>query len=124
MQSEIHPEYKEVKATCSCGNTFSVKSTLTEDLSLDICSDCHPFYTGKQKLVDTGGRVERFEKRFGKKSKTPAKEADSPNVTTEDVVESSTEEVSQEEVIVEPSELSTEAPTDDNNLEDPVEETS
>ena len=69
MRQEIHPEYTEIKATCSCGNVIAIKSTLKEDINLDVCSACHPFYTGKQKLVDTGGRVERFEKRFGKKGK-------------------------------------------------------
>ena len=67
MKSDIHPEYKEIKATCGCGNTFALMSTLKDDLSLDICSACHPFYTGKQKIIDTGGRVQRFEERFGKK---------------------------------------------------------
>ena len=69
MQESIHPDYKEIKATCSCGNIIEIKSTLAEDLQLDVCSDCHPFYTGKQKLVDTGGRVDKFRKRFGNKSK-------------------------------------------------------
>ena len=68
MKTGIHPNYQEIKATCSCGNTFTIKSTLAEDLSVDICSACHPFYTGKQKIIDTGGRVQKFEKRFGKKS--------------------------------------------------------
>ena len=67
MLKGIHPEYKEIKASCSCGNVIIVKSTLKEDINLEVCSACHPFYTGKQKLVDTSGRVERFEKRFGKK---------------------------------------------------------
>ena len=67
MKNNIHPQYSEIKATCSCGNSFSVMSTLSEDLSLDICSSCHPFYTGKQKIIDTGGRVQKFEERFGKK---------------------------------------------------------
>ncbi len=69
MQESIHPDYNEIKATCSCGNVIEIKSTLAEDLQLDVCSDCHPFYTGKQKLVDTGGRVDKFRKRFGSKSK-------------------------------------------------------
>ncbi len=73
MRQGIHPEYTEIKATCSCGNIIVVSSTLKEDINLDVCSSCHPFYTGKQKLVDTGGRVERFEKRFGKKGKTENK---------------------------------------------------
>tara|TARA_B100000029_G_scaffold513303_1_gene612431 strand:+ start:16214 stop:16420 length:207 start_codon:yes stop_codon:yes gene_type:complete len=67
MKEGIHPNYQEIKATCSCGNTFNVMTTLSEDLSLDVCSKCHPFFTGTQKIVDTGGRVQRFEKRFGKK---------------------------------------------------------
>ena len=73
MRQGIHPEYTEIKATCSCGNIIVISSTLKEDINLDVCSACHPFYTGKQKLVDTGGRVERFEKRFGKKGKTENK---------------------------------------------------
>ncbi len=77
MQESIHPDYKEIKATCSCGNVIEIKSTLAEDLQLDVCSDCHPFYTGKQKLVDTGGRVDKFRKRFGNKTKA-APAADAP----------------------------------------------
>ena len=73
MRQGIHPEYTEIKATCSCGNIIVISSTLKEDINLDVCSSCHPFYTGKQKLVDTGGRVERFEKRFGRKGKTENK---------------------------------------------------
>ena len=68
MKPGIHPEYHEVEARCACGNTFTTKSTKTE-LRLEICSDCHPFYTGKQKLVDTAGMVEKFERRYGKTSK-------------------------------------------------------
>ena len=74
MRPEIHPKYSEIKATCSCGNIILIRSTLAEDINLEVCSSCHPFYTGKQKLVDTGGRVEKFEKRFGKKSKSKQKE--------------------------------------------------
>lgn len=66
MKNEIHPEYKLVTATCSCGNVIKVGSTLgKEELSLDICSACHPFYTGTQRVVDTGGRIDKFKKRFG-----------------------------------------------------------
>lgn len=65
MQQGIHPEYNEITANCSCGNSFKIRSTLKKDLNLDVCSSCHPFYTGKQKVVDTGGRVDRFKKRFG-----------------------------------------------------------
>ena len=90
MRQGIHPEYTEIKATCSCGNIIVINSTLKEDISLDVCSSCHPFYTGKQKLVDTGGRVERFEKRFGKKGKTENKKKEEslkkPKVDTVDEV--------------------------------------
>jgi large subunit ribosomal protein L31 len=64
MKKGIHPEYVEATVTCSCGNTFKTRSTKPE-LRVEICSQCHPFYSGKQKLVDTGGRVERFERRYG-----------------------------------------------------------
>ncbi|ABE57966.1 MULTISPECIES: 50S ribosomal protein L31 [Chromohalobacter] len=65
MKQAIHPEYKKVTATCSCGATFEFGSTAREDFYVDVCSQCHPFYTGKQKQATTGGRVERFNKRFG-----------------------------------------------------------
>ena len=66
MKEGIHPDYKESTITCACGNVMKTNST-KGDMKVDICSKCHPFYTGKQKLVDTGGRVERFNKRFAKK---------------------------------------------------------
>ena len=69
MKQDIHPKYETVKATCSCGNVIEVRSTLGKDINLDVCSACHPFYTGKQRNVDTGGRVDRFKKRFGALSK-------------------------------------------------------
>jgi large subunit ribosomal protein L31 len=65
MQAGIHPEYVLAKGTCSCGNTFETRSTKPE-LHVEICSACHPFYTGKQKLLDSGGRVERFQRRLEK----------------------------------------------------------
>ena len=65
MKKEIHPEYSDTKVTCSCGNSFTTKSTLGKDLSIEVCSACHPFYTGQQKIVDTAGRVDKFRKRFG-----------------------------------------------------------
>jgi large subunit ribosomal protein L31 len=65
MKTDIHPEYVLATVTCSCGNTFQTRSTKAE-LHVEICSECHPFYTGKQKLVDTGGRVERFQRRLEK----------------------------------------------------------
>ncbi|UDG80084.1 50S ribosomal protein L31 [Candidatus Steffania adelgidicola] len=64
MKKNIHPKYTEISATCSCGNIIKTNSTLGHDLNLDVCSACHPFYTGKQRVVDTGGRVDRFNKRF------------------------------------------------------------
>jgi large subunit ribosomal protein L31 len=66
MKPEIHPAYVKAVVRCSCGNTFETRSTVSE-LHVELCSQCHPFYTGKQKLVDTGGRVERFQRRYGKK---------------------------------------------------------
>lgn len=65
MKASIHPEYAEINVTCSCGNTFKTRSTVGHDLQLDVCSSCHPFYTGKQKIVDTAGRVDKFRKRYG-----------------------------------------------------------
>ena len=67
MKQGIHPEYVTATVRCSCGNTFETRAT-KEDLHVEICSNCHPFYTGKQKLVDTGGRVERFQKRYGQQA--------------------------------------------------------
>ena len=66
MKKGIHPEYHEVNVVCACGNTFKTRST-KKDLRVEICSACHPFFTGKQKLVDSAGRVERFQKRYEKK---------------------------------------------------------
>jgi len=65
MKADIHPNYTDIKATCSCGNVIETRSTLGSDLSIDVCSACHPFYSGKQKVLDTGGRIDRFKKRFG-----------------------------------------------------------
>ena len=65
MKPDIHPEYGEITATCSCGTVIKTRSTLNRDIHLDVCSARHPFYTGKQKIVDSGGRVERFRRRFG-----------------------------------------------------------
>jgi large subunit ribosomal protein L31 len=65
MQADIHPNYVALAVTCSCGNAFSTASTMGKDLHVDVCSECHPFYTGKQKTADTGGRIDRFTKRFG-----------------------------------------------------------
>ncbi len=65
MREGIHPKYNEITAVCSCGNSFKTRSTYGQDLQLDVCSQCHPFYTGKQKVMDTAGRIDRFQKRFG-----------------------------------------------------------
>lgn len=70
MKSDIHPKYSEIEVTCSCGNTFKTRSTLEEPLHIEVCSSCHPFYTGKQKIVDTGGRVDKFRRRYGKTAPT------------------------------------------------------
>nr|WP_294693667.1 50S ribosomal protein L31 [uncultured Friedmanniella sp.] len=69
MKANIHPTYVETQVTCTCGNTFTTRSTETSGvMRADVCSACHPFYTGKQKILDTGGRVARFEKRYAKKA--------------------------------------------------------
>lgn len=73
MKPEIHPEYTEINVTCACGNSFQTRSTMGETLSVEICSECHPFFTGKQKLVDTAGRVDRFKKRFARRGTAKAK---------------------------------------------------
>ena len=68
MKANTHPDYKLSNVTCSCGHTFQVHGTMG-DQSIELCSECHPFYTGKQKLVDTAGRIEQFKKKYGKKTK-------------------------------------------------------
>jgi large subunit ribosomal protein L31 len=69
VKPEIHPEYVVTDVTCTCGSTFQTRSTAQNgEIRTDVCSSCHPFYTGKQKILDTGGRVARFERRFGKKA--------------------------------------------------------
>ena len=70
MKQGIHPEYVATTVACTCGNTFETRSTVTSgEIRADVCSACHPFYTGKQKILDTGGRVARFEARYGKRTK-------------------------------------------------------
>jgi large subunit ribosomal protein L31 len=71
MKADIHPNYEAVSIRCSCGNVIETRST-GGDLSVELCSECHPFYTGKQKLVDTGGRIDRFERRYGRRKKAGA----------------------------------------------------
>ncbi len=65
MKPNIHPAYKDLQVTCSCGNNFTSRSTMSKPLHVEVCSECHPFYTGKQKIVDTAGRVEKFNQKFG-----------------------------------------------------------
>ncbi len=72
MKAEIHPAYAEINVVCSCGSVFKTGSTLGQDLQLDVCSACHPFYTGKQKIVDTAGRVDKFRKKYAAKA-SPAR---------------------------------------------------
>lgn len=72
MKTDIHPEYKEITVTCSCGNTFKTRSTVGRDQHFEVCSECHPFYTGKEKIMDTAGRVEKFKQRYARKPAAPA----------------------------------------------------
>ena len=73
MKQDIHPEYTLATVHCACGNTFQTRST-QEDIHLDVCSVCHPYFTGKQRLMDTAGRVERFRRKWGNKGKAPAEQ--------------------------------------------------
>jgi len=81
MKTDIHPDYVECQVHCSCGNEFTTRSTVPS-LRVELCSECHPFFTGKQKLVDTGGRVDRFNRRLAKKA-APAKGAKAKGSKTE-----------------------------------------
>ena len=127
MKTDIHPNYQEITTTCSCGNVLPVMSTLKDNLSLDVCAKCHPFYTGKQKMLDSGGRVKKFQDRFGASgsSKPAAKEAEVKVEKTvaeevaevvetpvEEVVEETAAEVSEVEEAVE--EASEEEVSEDN----------
>jgi large subunit ribosomal protein L31 len=69
MKAGIHPEYKEIQVSCACGNRFTTRSTLGHELNVEVCSACHPFYTGKQKIVDSAGRVEKFRQKYGMSAK-------------------------------------------------------
>ena len=72
MKPETHPKYSEIQVSCSCGTTFTTRSTINKPLHVEVCSSCHPFYTGKQKIMDTAGRVEKFRQRYGSKTATPS----------------------------------------------------
>ena len=73
MKADIHPKYTTIKVTCSCGNSFETRSTLTDELHVEVCSHCHPFFTGQQKMMDTAGRVDRFRRKYGLGSAKAAK---------------------------------------------------
>jgi len=75
MKAGIHPAYNEVNVICACGNTFKTRSTHKGDIRVEICSNCHPFFTGRQKLVDTEGRVDRFQRKMAKSATLKAKKA-------------------------------------------------
>ncbi len=74
MKTDTHPPYTETRVTCSCGNTFTTRST-SDDIRVELCNECHPFYTGRQKLVDSGGRVERYKQRMAKSQAKKAERA-------------------------------------------------
>ena len=120
MKTDIHPNYQEITTTCSCGNVLPVMSTLKDNLSLDVCAKCHPFYTGKQKILDSGGRVKKFQDRFGAggASKPAAKKAEAK------VEETPVEEVA-EEVLETPVEKAVEeTSTEETETDSVIEETS
>jgi large subunit ribosomal protein L31 len=70
MKTGIHPEYREVDVACSCGNKFKTRSTSAKNITVEVCSACHPFYTGKQKILDTAGRIEKFRQKYGTRAAT------------------------------------------------------
>lgn len=82
MKQGIHPDFKVTKVTCSCGNTFETRS-VKDELHVELCNQCHPFYTGKQKLVDTGGRVERFQKKYANRRPAQPKQAEPAETSTD-----------------------------------------
>jgi len=73
MKIDIHPKYGDIQVTCSCGNTFTTRSTVVKPLHVEVCASCHPFYTGKQKVMDTAGRIDKFRQRYAAKPPAPAK---------------------------------------------------
>ena len=83
MKAEIHPSYQKTRVTCVCGYSFETRSTMGKDFHIEICSNCHPFYTGKQKLVDSAGRVERFLRKYGKESPKGDQEVAAKSASTE-----------------------------------------
>ena len=123
MKTDIHPNYQEISTTCSCGNVLPVMSTLKDSLSLDVCSKCHPFYTGKQKMLDSGGRVKKFQDRFGASgaSKPTAKKAEAK--VEEAVIEESVEEVLETPVEEVVEETVAEDVVEETSAEEPSEDT-
>ena len=110
MKKGIHPDYVETKVTCSCGNTFTTRSVKTE-MHVELCNQCHPFYTGKQKLVDTGGRVERFEKKYAaSKARTKAVAADRERAVAEPA---------QSRAVTEPAEATVPAAPEGESVDQP-----
>src|SRR3984957_19842792 len=90
MKAGIHPEYKVIAVTCTCGNQFETRSTIGQDLQVEVCSNCHPFYTGKQKIVDTGGRVDKFRKKYATAAATAELRARAPGRPLNPVLSMST----------------------------------
>lgn len=98
MKKDIHPKYVEATVICSCGETFKTRSTVPT-IRVEICSKCHPFYTGQQKLVDSGGRVERFQKKYGLKEAKPTEElAEEPEQSAEEPAEEPEESVEEKAI--------------------------
>ena len=97
MKTDIHPKYETVKIKCACGNEFETRSTLKGPISVEICSECHPFYTGKQKLIDTAGRVDRFRRKYAK-VQDQQKEAAAKKAAKAEVVASEKEKESKPEI--------------------------
>ncbi|MDX1622445.1 MAG: 50S ribosomal protein L31 [Gemmatimonadota bacterium] len=95
MKSDIHPEYKEARIVCACGNEIETRSTV-EEIHVEICSSCHPFFTGKQKLVDTAGRVEKFRAKYGLAEEEEGEEAVEPGEAVEEAEAAEFEEESAE----------------------------
>ena len=124
MKTDIHPNYQEITTTCSCGNVLPVMSTLKDNLTLDVCAKCHPFYTGKQKILDSGGRVKKFQDRFGasgaSKSKGKKAEAKAEETAVEEIAEEAVE-APVEEVV---EETAKEAEVEDVVEEAPAKEAS
>jgi large subunit ribosomal protein L31 len=105
MKAEIHPEYGEATITCACGNQWTTRSTKPE-IHVDVCSDCHPFFTGEQRIVDTAGRVERFRRRYANAQQAEASSTDEAPESAETEPEAATGDATEAEVAVEPAEAS------------------